>query len=328
MNVRIGEKSDHFDRVKNRPWRMVPPDDDPELQRRAEQCNAFSDNLYELLTGVHSIDKLSLEETGLLCALGLPGAEGLLISDSLKTFQEWVKHVRIDTDHWLPDYYASPQEHGSLAQFKCLCMMTIVQKYLGAKYNLLFSEGDYDPRDSRDLFIHGLLTGHGGACVSMPTLLCAIGRRVGYPLFLVQSKEHTFIRWDDPSTGERFNFDGTSKGFSAHDDAHYLDHPVPLKMEDFIRFPRYMKNMTTRRQELALMLGERAQCLMFNLRPLESLIAFQYANAVDPDNRLLEENWAFATEVQKAFDAEHKRAKTELLPAEAGRFEYSSRASD
>jgi len=186
--------------------------------------------------------------------------------------------------------------------------MTVVQKYLGAEYKHSFSEGAYDPRDSRDLFIHGLLSGHGGACVSMPTLLCAIGRRLGYPLFMVQAKEHTFIRWDDPTTGERFNFDGTSPGFTPHDDEYYLDHPVPLTTEDLMYFPGYLKNMATRSEELALMLGERGQCLQFNLRPLEAMISLQYAVAADPENRLLKDNWAISTMLHEAFSAAQNKA--------------------
>ncbi len=36
--------------------------------------------------------------------------------------------------------------------------------------------------DSKDVFIHGLLTGkHYGTCASLPFLYVAIGRRLGYP---------------------------------------------------------------------------------------------------------------------------------------------------
>ena len=142
----------------------------------------------------------------------------------------------------------------------------------------------------------------------MPTLRCAIGRRLGYPLFLAHAKEHVFVRWDDPSTGERFNFDGTSPGFTALDDAHYLDHPVPLTTDDLLQFPSYLKNIPTRSQELALMLGERGQCLLFNLRFLESMISLQYAVAADPDNRHLKDNWAISTMLYEAYSAAQNKA--------------------
>ena len=37
--------------------------------------------------------------------------------------------------------------------------------------------------DSKNMFIHGLLDGsHYGTCASMPVLVVAVGRRLGYPL--------------------------------------------------------------------------------------------------------------------------------------------------
>jgi hypothetical protein len=79
------------------------------------------------------------------------------------------------------------------------------------KYNFAFIEGDYDATDSRNLFIHGLLGGHGGSCVTMPVLYAAIGRRLRYPIKLVGAKQHTFCRWDD-GAGERFNIEGNVAG--------------------------------------------------------------------------------------------------------------------
>ena len=133
---------------------------------------------------------------------------------------------------------------------------------------------------------------------------------LGYPLYIVEAKEHTIVRWDDPKSGERFNFDGTSHGFIAHDDLYYLNRPVPLTETDRKHHPRYLKNLT-REQEIALMIRERAQCMMYNLRPFEALIAYEYADAFDPENFLLESNWAIATVVQKAFDTAMKTGRQE-----------------
>lgn len=41
-------------------------------------------------------------------------------------------------------------------------------------------------------------------------LYVAIGRRLGYPLKLVECKGHLFVRWEDAK--ERFNIEGTSRG--------------------------------------------------------------------------------------------------------------------
>ncbi len=45
-----------------------------------------------------------------------------------------------------------------------------------------------DWSDSRTRYIHSVLTGFGGTCASLPVLYVAIGRRLGWPLYLVGAK--------------------------------------------------------------------------------------------------------------------------------------------
>ena len=86
---------------------------------------------------------------------------------------------------------------------------------------------DPDFSDSRDLFIHGLVYGPGGTCIRCPSLYAAVGRRLGYPLKLVESKGHLFVRWDDPN-GERLNIEATGQGLSCPADEHYRTWPVAI----------------------------------------------------------------------------------------------------
>ena len=63
------------------------------------------------------------------------------------------------------------------------------------------------------LFIHGIIDGPGGTCASMPVLYVAVGRRLGYPLKLVEARGHLLLRWDDPlgqrlGTPDVFNVEG------------------------------------------------------------------------------------------------------------------------
>ena len=58
-------------------------------------------------------------------------------------------------------------------------------------------------QNSRDIFLHGLLSGERtGTCSSMPVLYAALGRRLGYPLKLVTTKGHLFVRWDSATERE------------------------------------------------------------------------------------------------------------------------------
>ena len=82
----------------------------------------------------------------------------------------------------------------SPGKFRMMALVTVLQRDLGVRDDPACQEGPYCALDPRTLFIHGLLDGHGGTCVTMPVLYVAIGRRLGYPLFLVQAREHFLER--------------------------------------------------------------------------------------------------------------------------------------
>jgi hypothetical protein len=216
--------------------------------------------------GGRDIGSLNLE-----AALGLPGAENLNLDACVQKLDAWAKQVGAFTqDHWHL-FQRSPEEYDfSRGNFLMLALVTFLQKHLGVHYNLSFSEGDYNATDSRDLFLHGILSGHGGTCVTMPVLYIAIGRRLGYPLYLVRAKEHFFARWEEPD-GERFNIECTSPGFRPLDDEYYHHRPKPLTAEDF-RAGNFLRNLRPR-EELAEFLCQRAHCLIDHLRLGEALLS-------------------------------------------------------
>jgi hypothetical protein len=167
-------------------------------------------------------------------------------------------------------------------------------------------DGDYNATDSRNLFIHGILTGHGGTCVTMPVLYIAIGRRLGYPLKLVRAKEHFFARWEE-SGGERFNIESTSRGFTARDDDYYRAWPKPIT-DDEVRRGYYLRSLRPR-EELAVFLGERGNCLMDNMRFLEAAEAYRYAAELAPHDPCIENGWALASILYLATDSAGKQAR-------------------
>ena len=130
---------------------------------------------------------LDIGALNLEAAWGLPGAGDLNIDAYVQKLNDWAGQVRAYTEANWQLFQKSPEEYGnSPAQFRMLAMVTYLQKHLNIHYNLSFSEGDYDATDSRNLFLHGILQGHGGTCATMPVLYVAIGRRLGYPLKLCQ----------------------------------------------------------------------------------------------------------------------------------------------
>ncbi|MHB1038654.1 MAG: transglutaminase family protein [Pirellulales bacterium] len=232
-------------------------------------------------------------ELNLLVARGLPGAEDLDIGVCLEKLDAWAKLVRLNTDHWWPNFARSPEKYEHTpGQFRMMCLVTVLQRYLGVRYNLAFSEGAYDGTDSRNLFIHGLLSGHGGTCVTMPILYIAIGRRLGYPLKLAHAKEHSFVRWEDPG-GERFNIEATSEGFCPHDDGYYYNCPKPLTDAD-LATGFFLRSLTPR-EELADFLGSRGTCLTEHLNTYPAMEALRLASLLSPQCAAHLGQWATAT---------------------------------
>ena len=157
----------------------------------------------------------------LFCAAGLPGTQGVNPDACIAKLEDWTKYIGRNIARWWPDFLRTPQDgEDSPGKFRMMAVATLLQRQLGVHYNLPFTEGDYDGRDSRNLFLHGLLSGCGGTCVTLPVLYIAIGRWLGYPLFLVKSRCHYFARWEEAGE-ERFNAECAGGGFASYSDEYY-----------------------------------------------------------------------------------------------------------
>jgi hypothetical protein len=154
-------------------------------------------------------DRLARTDAGLmnlLCAEGLPGAEGLSAAYCLKTLDHWGARVRSETDRHLYRFRQNPREFDNLEGFFRMLMMAVVlAEDFKVAYNpaRMAAPGQASARDgffadSRDVFLHGLVGPRRmGTCSSMPVLYVALGRRLGYPVALVTTKGHLFVRWED-----------------------------------------------------------------------------------------------------------------------------------
>jgi hypothetical protein len=229
-----------------------------------------------------------LGELNLAAADGLPGSEGLDVRESLSRLDAWSDLVRVDAKR--AARLRGAHRDLSDGQFAMLAMVTVLQRTLGVHYNPECMSGPYDASDSRNHFIHGPLSGHGGTCSSLPVLYAAIGRRLGYPLWLVAAKDHRFVRWES-TDGERFNIETTSRGFVTKNDDCYHRFPLPLTAEDIAR-GSMLRNLSPR-EEVAMCLGQRALCLQDSLRFSSALEASYHAAQLDPVR--YGGNWKIAT---------------------------------
>lgn len=222
----------------------------------------------------------------LACAVGLPGAQQLDVAGTIAELDRWAEHVKAETERNFHRFRAQPGEfQNSEAYFRALMLIVALQGDLGVHYNpARISEPDFT--NSKDLFLHGMVAdANGGTCVSMPVLYVAIGRRLGYPMRLTLTKGHVFARWDgaeraNPAFRGRFNVEGTNRGLSTFDDAHYAE--WPNKLTDAERANDWFLRSLDPAEELAVFLMQRGHCLEDTGRTAEAQVAYAMAHKLAP----------------------------------------------
>ena len=248
----------------------------------------------ELLTlSDEQLKDVDVARLNLLCAQGLPGAEHLDIEASLATLDKWGKIAKAAERKYLPQFRANPGRYdNSLALFKAVNLALTLKEDLKCGYNLeLVNSGVMNDvrstrffRNSRDLFLHGFTTDpRAGSCASLPVLMVALGRRLGYPLHLVTCKGHQFVRWDDGK--DRFNIETAIQGADSKPDAYYYTWPHPTTKAEAGN-EGYLVNLTPK-QELANFVQIRGACLQENGDFEGASKAYELALKVFPESRLL-----------------------------------------
>ena len=252
------------------------------IEKPTESAKLPPKSLAELLKLTPSeLERIDIGLMNLLCTERLPGSEKVEIPAALAELDRWAARVKSETERYLHQYHRNPAEFdNSESQFRIITMITVLQLDLGVKYNLKKLQSP-DFKDSRDLFIHGLLGyGDGGTCVSMPALYAAVAHRLGYPVKLVFTKEHVFCRWD--GHGERFNIEATSPGFVTHDDDYYRKWPRPISDKELAEGV-FLKSLTAA-EALSDFLTSRGHCLYDNGRLKEARDAYVAAARLMPQH--------------------------------------------
>jgi hypothetical protein len=136
--------------------------------------------------------------------------------------------------------------------------------------------------NAADVFLPGLLgPKRQGTCSSLPVLYVAVGRRLGYPLKLVTTKGHLFVRWEDAK--ERFNVEAAGDGLNRFDDAFYRQWPFPVS-EDEVQAEGYLRSLTAA-EELAVFCSIRGMCLQEAGRTSDAAESFAAASRLAPGCR-------------------------------------------
>jgi hypothetical protein len=263
----------------------------PFLSQAQQQFASVDEQLAYLATlPEEELAKYDIAYLNLVCAQGLNGSENLDIPACLAKLDEMAAHIgaKIEAGQYL--YERDPASfENSLGHFKAISMVTYAVKDYVVIYNPArietpnsLSSDDVFFADSKDVFINGLLQGEHpmGTCSSLPVYWTALGRRLGYPLYMSNTLLHFFVRWD--GKGDRFNFEGSQAGCGIHDDEYYREFPVKLADEK-IKYPGLLESFT-RKEELMHFLLTRGTCLRAHGRNEEARRAYRLAFKCHPNN--------------------------------------------
>lgn len=234
------------------------------------------------------LEHMEIAQMNLLCAQGLSGAERLNIAGSLAQIDQMALRVRSETERHLYRFQRNPAEfENSEGFFRMTLLMVVLAEdfqvhYASNKIAMTTSISDGFFADSRYVFLHGLTEMKPqGTCSSLPVLQVAVGRRLSYPLKLVTTKGHLFVRWED--SRERFNFEAAGQGANRFPDDYYRHWPFDVTEEE-VQAEGYLKSLTAP-EELAVFLSIRGMCWQAANRFAEAAESFREASRFWPGCR-------------------------------------------
>jgi hypothetical protein len=237
-----------------------------------------------------ALEQVDIARMNLLCAQGLPGAGDLDVNGCLATLQDMAARVGEETERYHYRFGRNPSEFENSEGFYKMVMLAVVLaedfqvKYAPDKMVRVTDARTDDGffADANDVFLHGLLgTRRQGTCSSLPVLQVAVGRRLGYPLKLVTTKGHLFVRWEDAK--ERFNVEAAGNGVNQFTDDYYRHWPMEVS-EAEVQAEGYLKSLTPA-EELAVFMSIRGMCWRDSKRYAEAAESFQAAARLAPGCR-------------------------------------------
>jgi hypothetical protein len=234
--------------------------------------------------------QVSLADLNLVCARGLCTTNEPDLEACAATLETWAARVRSETERHHYRFERNPAEfENSAGFFRMLMLCVVLAEDYGVHYAAERRAGPAATRaddgffaDPSAVFVHGLLgPEHKGTCSSLPVLYVAVGRRLGYPLKLVTTRGHLFVRWE--GEGERFNVEATARGLSRFEDDYYRHWPFEVSPAEAAA-EGYLRSLTAP-EELAAFLSIRGMCLREQGRLSEAVESFAAAAKLAPGCR-------------------------------------------
>ena len=255
-----------------------------------EGRNAVLNDLFE--TDPDDFGAKDVAVLNLLCAPTLKGADDLNIRRCLARLDDVTRQVKAAIDrniHRLskdPDYWHCPQ------MFKASWAVTVIKRYFGVAYNPTIAASTLaghppSPMDNaRDIFINGVLDENPnrrhGTCASIPVMVAAVGRRLGWPIKLTVAGRHVLARWD--GGGARFHIEATGPaGMVAQPDEYYRHHIIGGKTEEYRKSSFHLRDLTPA-EEFTLFMTFRVEALCIADRLDETFLWSARSLQFSPDD--------------------------------------------
>ena len=238
----------------------------------------------------------------LLCASGLHGAETLDVEAALIKLDAWAAQAGRITTANLPEFHRNPAAFdGNEGLWRVVLLTRILSQEFGIHYSAKLKDAAcWNWVDARDTMLCGLVgPDRSGSCPSLPVLLVAIARRLGYPLFLAHAPQHVLARWDgmaqnrgcghaNPAWRSVFNIEYNGDGVSDHPDDYYRSWPVKwttalIDAEARRKPPLYLRPLAPP-EELAAFLIEQSHILLANGQYDAAFASVQQACRYAPHN--------------------------------------------
>ena len=176
------------------------------------------------------LERVDIGRMNLICARETGCGAAFEVADLVRELDVWAEKARKYEMRYRKTFERNPSRYdNSYAKYRAVNLALMVNVEMKCRYQKhLMQTGAMDDvlsprffRNPDDVFISGLLRKRRGTCSSFPVLLAALGRRLGYPLYLRLTFGHMFCQWDDGV--EHFNIETNGDGVDTLDEAYYLE---------------------------------------------------------------------------------------------------------
>ncbi len=261
---------------------------DPSALASADNCQRVLNDLLE--TAPSEFGRQDMGLLNLLCAPALPGSENLDMPRCLSRLDSLTAFVKAGIERNRHHFASDPTYGHSEPMWRMAMMVTLIKLDYGAAYHPkaradLEAGIDAPFTDSKEVFIHGLLDDdrnrRWGTCASIPVLVAAVARRLGYPVGLAVTRNHVYCRWEN---GCCFNIEASNPaGMTSPADEHYRDE-LRGGLAPAERQSGYFCRTLHPAEEFAVFLKNRVACLLDAARYEETMLWSARALQFAPDD--------------------------------------------